>query len=266
MIPSIPIGQYMAGSSYLHRRDPRAKFIGTVIFLFLVFLANPPLALGIVAGAVLLGILVSGIPISYIFRSLKPVLWLLILTAFIQVLTLKKGELLLTIGPLSIYEGGVKEGVFITVRVTLLMISASLLTLTTSPIRLTDGLENLFSPLKPFRFPAHEIALMISISLRFIPTLWEEADRIKKAQMSRGASFSTGPLQKRLNHILSLIVPLFVQSFKRAEEMALAMEARGYRGGEGRTRYRRLEWRLGDTLFLVIILLIGGIILATRYL
>lgn len=266
MIQSIPIGQYLAGNSYLHRRDPRAKFIGTVFFLFLVFLANTPLSLCIVAGVIFLGILVSSIPFTYIFRSLKPILWLLILTGLIQIFTLKEGELLLSIGPLSIYEGGVKEAVFITVRVALLMISASLLTLTTSPIRLTDGLENLFSPLKHFRFPAHEIALMISISLRFIPTLWEEADRIKKAQMSRGASFSTGSLQKRLNHILSLVVPLFVQSFKRAEELALAMEARGYRGGEGRTRYRRLEWHIGDTLFLIMILLIGGIIVATRYL
>jgi energy-coupling factor transport system permease protein len=265
MIPLVPIGQYMAGNSYLHRRDPRAKFIGTVVFLFLVFLANSPLAFGIVSGAMILGILVSSIPLSYIIRTLKPVLWLVILTAIIQMFTLKKGELLATIGPFSIYEGGVQEAVYITLRITILMLSASLLTLTTSPIRLTDGLENLFSPLKRFRFPAHEMALMISITLRFIPTLWEEADRIKKAQMSRGASFSSGPLQKRLNHILSLIVPLFVQSFKRAEEMALAMEARGYRGGEGRTRYRRLEWNRGDTLFLIMILLIGGMIIATRY-
>ena len=264
MIQSMPIGQYVVGTSYLHRRDPRAKFIGTLLFLSFVFLANSPLSFALVTLVTILGVFISSVPLSYILRGLKPVWLLLLVTALLQIFTLQQGTLLFTLGPLSVYQGGVSEALFTTARIVLLMVSASLLTLTTSPIQLTDGLESLFSPLKKFRFPAHELALMISISLRFIPTLLDETDRIAKAQMSRGASFSSGPLLKRLNHVLSLIVPLFVQSFRRADELALAMEARGYRGGEGRTRYRRLQWVLGDGWFLLSIVLVGALVLVFR--
>lgn len=264
MLQSMPIGQYVIGNSYLHRRDPRAKFIGTLLFLTFVFLANSPWSFALITFVTILGVFISSVPFTYILRGLKPVWWLLLVTALLQIFTLKEGPLLFTLGPLSIYQGGVAESLFILARIVLLMVSASLLTLTTSPIQLTDGLESLFSPLKRFGFPAHELALMISISLRFIPTLLEETDRIAKAQMSRGASFSSGPLLKRLNHVLSLIVPLFVQSFRRADDLALAMEARGYRGGDGRTRYRRLQWVLGDVWFLLFILLVGALVLVVR--
>lgn len=264
LLQSMPIGQYLPGSSYLHRRDPRSKFIATLLFLFVVFLAKSLLSFVLVTGITLVGVWVSRVPFLYILRGLKPVWFLLFITALIQLFTLQEGTLLFSIGPLSVYEGGVRETIFVTARIILLMVSASLLTLTTSPIQLTDGLESLFSPLKRFRFPAHELAMMISISLRFIPTLMDETDRIAKAQMSRGASFSSGPLLKRVHHVLSLIVPLFVQSFKRAEDLAMAMEARGYRGGAGRTRYRRLQWTIGDTWLLSMVVLAGALVVAFR--
>ncbi|WP_047153246.1 energy-coupling factor transporter transmembrane component T family protein [Aneurinibacillus tyrosinisolvens] len=257
LLTTIPIGQYIAGTSFMHRVDPRAKLLFICFYIVLLFLANTPLSFLLAAIVCMLGVILSRIPIKYILRGLKPILWLILLTVVIQVLTNKEGALLFSWRFVEIHEKGVQEAALVSVRIILLMISASLLTLTTSPIRLTDGLESLFSPLRRFGFPAHELALMMSISLRFIPTLLEETDKIAKAQMSRGAAFSSGPIVKRMNNILPLIVPLFVQSFRRAEDLALAMEARGYRGGVGRTKYRQLQFSWRD-----IVLLITAVILA----
>ncbi|WP_027415388.1 energy-coupling factor transporter transmembrane component T family protein [Aneurinibacillus terranovensis] len=257
MIGNIPIGQYVAGASYIHRCDPRAKLLFIFFFILLIFLAKTMLGLLVLAAVCIVGILVSRVPVLYILRGLKPALWIIALTVILQIFTTQGGQLLLEWNFIHIYEKGVQEAIFVAGRIILLMISASLLTLTTSPIQLTDGLESLFSPLKRFGFPAHELALMMSISLRFIPTLLEETDKIAKAQISRGATFVSGSLIQRVYSIIPLIVPLFIQSFRRAEDLALAMEARGYRGGEGRTKYRRLTWELRDTFLMLIILVLA---------
>jgi len=165
----------------------------------------------------------------------------------------KEGDIVVDFGWLTIYEEGIKQGVFISIRFVLLIVITSLLTLTTTPIEITDGMEALLSPFKKIGVPAHEIALMMSISLRFIPTLMEETEKIMKAQSARGVDFSSGTLKERFQAIIPLLVPLFISAFKRAEDLALAMEARGYRGGEGRTRLRKLVWKAQDHVAFLIL-------------
>lgn len=261
---SVPIGQYVPGNSPLHRCDPRSKLIGTFVFLIVIFLANTPISMLAAAGVCLAGIVISRVPILYVLRGLKPALWIIAFTALLQLFMVEEGRLLFAWKFIQIHEQGVRDAVFVSARIILLMLGASLLTLTTSPIQLTDGLESLFSPLKRVGFPAHELALMMSISLRFIPTLMEETEKIAKAQMSRGASFSSGSLMKRVQSMLPIIVPLFVQSFRRAEELAFAMEARGYRGGVGRTKYRQLRYGAVDIGFGIVIAVAAALIIAFR--
>ncbi len=261
---SIPIGQYIPRDSFLHRCDPRSKLLFVFFFIIFIFLANSLYAFLFVAAVSLLGIILSRIPIIYVLKGLKPALWIIALTVVLQIFTNKEGPVLFSWKFIEIHEKGLIDAAFVSARIILLMMSASLLTLTTSPIQLTDGLESLFSPLRRFKFPAHELALMMSISLRFIPTLLEETDKIAKAQMSRGASFSSGSIIQRINGIIPLIVPLFVQSFRRAEELAFAMEARGYRGGEGRTKYRQLRYGMRDAILFGITIVIAIVVLLLR--
>ncbi|WP_286886583.1 energy-coupling factor transporter transmembrane component T family protein [Aneurinibacillus sp. UBA3580] len=261
---SIPIGQYVPRDSFLHRCDPRSKLLFVFFFIIFIFMANTLYAFLFVAAVAIVGIAMSRIPVIYVLRGLKPALWIILLTVILQIFTNKEGTLLFSWKFIEIHEKGLTEAAFVSARIILLMLSASLLTLTTSPIQLTDGLESLFSPLRRFGFPAHELALMMSISLRFIPTLLEETDKIAKAQMSRGASFSSGSIVKRINGILPLIVPLFVQSFRRAEELAFAMEARGYRGGKGRTKYRQLRFGNRDAVLLVVTIAIAVVVWLLR--
>jgi energy-coupling factor transport system permease protein len=260
LLNSIPIGQYVPRESFLHQCDPRSKLLFVFFFIIFIFIANTPGAFLFVAAVTLLGIVLSRIPVIYVLRGLKPALWIIVLTVVLQIFANKEGPLLFSWKFLEIHEAGLTQAAFVSARIILLMMSASLLTLTTSPIQLTDGLESLFSPLRRFGFPAHELALMMSISLRFIPTLLEETDKIAKAQMSRGASFSSGSIVKRINGILPLVVPLFVQSFRRAEDLAFAMEARGYRGGEGRTKYRQLRFGGRDAILLLVAVAIAVIV------
>lgn len=195
-------------------------------------------------------------------KSVKPVLWIILLTVMIHIFMTKGGEILFVWHWIEIQEEGVRQALLITIRLILLMMMASLLTLTTSPIDLTDGIERLFQPITRFGFPAHELAMMMSIALRFIPTLIEETDKIMKAQISRGADFEEGNVVKRVKNMVPLLIPLFVSAFRRAEELALAMEARGYRGGVGRTKLRELSWTrvdivlLGTAILLVILFFI----------
>ncbi|MBN6187524.1 energy-coupling factor transporter transmembrane protein EcfT [Aneurinibacillus sp. BA2021] len=261
---SIPIGQYIPRDSFLHHCDPRSKLLFIFFFIIFIFLANSLYAFLFIAAVSMLGIVISRIPVIYVLKGLKPALWIIVLTVVLQVFINKEGPVLFAWKFIEIHEKGVADAAFISARIILLMMAASLLTLTTSPIQLTDGLESLFSPLRRFKFPAHELALMMSISLRFIPTLLEETDKIAKAQMSRGASFSSGSIVQRINGIIPLIVPLFVQSFRRAEELAFAMEARGYRGGEGRTKYRQLRYGVRDAVLLGITVVIAAIVLLLR--
>jgi len=245
MIGNITLGQFIPGSSILHRMDPRAKLAWTGVFMVVVFLMETwpeYLLLGMFTGVLLL---VSGVPPKQSLKGLKPLLVLLAFTTVLN-LFLIPGRELVSLGPLTITHEGLQMGIRIFFRLVMLVIIASLMTLTTTPMALTDGLERLMSPLKKLHVPVHEISMMMSIALRFIPTLLEETERIMKAQASRGAEFDTGNLFRRVRSFVPVLVPLFVSAFKRADELAEAMESRGYRGGEGRTRLKVLRFSSVD--------------------
>ncbi|MEQ2528989.1 energy-coupling factor transporter transmembrane protein EcfT [Bacillaceae bacterium CLA-AA-H227] len=253
MMEKMIFGRYIPAESPLHRMDPRSKILLVFLFVCVVFIANNAITYGLLAVYTFLMVLSSKVPIRFILGGLRIVLWLVLFTLVLHLFFTKEGEVLFQWGSISIYEGGLKQGIFISVRFFLLILMTSLLTLTTTPIEITDGIEVLLDPLKKIKFPVHELALMMSISLRFIPTLMEETDKIMKAQTARGVEFSGGPIKDRVKAIIPLLIPLFIGSFKRAEELATAMEARGYRGGEGRTKYRQLRWGFVDTVMLLIL-------------
>jgi energy-coupling factor transport system permease protein len=256
MMEKMIFGRYVPADSVVHRMDPRSKLIIIFLFVCIIFLANNWVTYVLIGIYTLLMLGLSRIPFRFLYAGLKPVIWLVLFTLVLQVLFTQQGSLLYKIGPLKIYDEGLKQGIFISMRFFLLILMTSLLTLTTTPIEITDGIETLLHPLKKVHFPVHEMALMMSISLRFIPTLMQETDKIMKAQMARGVEFASGPYKERMKAVIPLLIPLFVSSFKRAEELAIAMEARGYRGGEGRTKYRQLSWKMVDSLQ---ILLLAGL-------
>ncbi|MGE7186704.1 energy-coupling factor transporter transmembrane component T family protein [Peribacillus sp. NPDC006672] len=251
MLDKMIIGRYVPADSLIHKMDPRAKLLLVFLFVCVIFLANNVVSYGLLAVFTILLIGLSKIPLRYLYNGLKPIFFLIVFTFLLHILFTKEGELLFEYGWFEIYEGGLIQGLFISVRFTLLILVTSLLTLTTTPISITDGMEELLGPLKKWKMPVHELALMMSIALRFIPTLMEETEKIMKAQTARGVDFSSGPIKDRVKSIVPLLVPLFVSSFKRAEELATAMESRGYRGGEGRTKYRQLDWKTSDSLLMV---------------
>ncbi|HHY22271.1 MAG TPA: energy-coupling factor transporter transmembrane protein EcfT [Bacilli bacterium] len=264
MFKHMIIGQYVEGRSYIHSLDPRAKLISLFLLMIIIFTANNWLSYAVVVSFALICILISRVSFTYIYKGLRPILLLVFFTFLLHVFLTREGEILAQWGIFTIYEGGIIRGAFISIRLLSLVVLASLLTLTTSPIALTDGIETLLSPLKRFGLPAHELALMMSIALRFIPTLIQETEKIMKAQMARGLDITSGPLKERVKAIVPLFIPLFISAFKRAEDLAFAMEARGYRGGEGRTKLRSLHWRVKDTVALIIIILLGVCIFFLR--
>ncbi len=257
MLENMIFGRFIPGNSFVHRLDPRAKLIAVFTFILLVFLANNAVTYAILVAFTFIVILVSKIRLYFIVNGLKPILFLMVFTFLLHVLFTKEGALLWEFGFIKIYEEGLKQGIFISLRFLVLVFMTTVLTLTTSPILITDGLELLLNPLKKIKFPVHELALMMSIALRFIPTLMDETDKIMKAQMARGSDLSAGPMKKRIQAVVPLLVPLFISAFKRAEDLATAMEVRGYRGGEGRTRFRQLQWTWKDTLALVVVVALG---------
>lgn len=258
---SVTIGQYYPGDSTLHRLDPRFKIVLATLYITALFIAQGWIGYSLMLAISVLAIAVSTIPWRLIVRGLRPVLWILAFTMVIHIFTTKGGTILWSWRSLSIHSEGVRQGVVMAVRLVLLILTTSLLTLTTSPIALTDGLERLLNPFRVIGLPAHELAMMMTIALRFIPTLIEEADKIMKAQMARGADFESGGLIDRARSLIPLLVPLFVSAFRRADELAMAMEARCYRGGENRTRMKQLvaqtrDWvalSLGIALVVVVI-------------
>ncbi|MCM3444077.1 energy-coupling factor transporter transmembrane protein EcfT [Metabacillus halosaccharovorans] len=264
MMNSMIIGKYVPGDSPVHRMDPRAKLLMIFAFVFVVFLANNLFTYILLGIYTLMIILMTKLPIQFLIRGLKPVLWVILFTFLLHLFVTKEGNVLLDLGFLKIYEEGLIQGIYISLRFFYLILITTILTLTTTPIEITDGMESLLGPLKKVRLPVHELALMMSISLRFIPTLMEETDKILKAQMARGVDFSGGPIKDRFKAIVPLLVPLFISAFKRAEELATAMEARGYRGGEGRTKLRQLHWGLIDTVFLILLVVLGLALLYLR--
>jgi energy-coupling factor transport system permease protein len=240
----------------VHALDPRAKLLATAVFVVGLFLIDSTVGLLSVAAALAALVGVSRIPAGTFLRLLRPVLFIVALTVLFQVFFSREGATLFEWGLLQVHSGGLRLGFFLALRILLLVSSAGLLTATTAPVALADGIEDLLSPLKEVRFPVHEVAMMMTIALRFIPTLGEEAEKITRAQAARGADFSGGGLLRRARSFVPVLVPLTVGAFRRADELADAMESRGYKGGEGRTRYRELRFRVSDTLALAVTLLV----------
>ncbi|MEQ6355735.1 energy-coupling factor transporter transmembrane protein EcfT [Lysinibacillus sp. M3] len=253
MMEKMIFGRFLPGNSPVHKLDPRSKLIFVFAFIIIVFLANNTVTYAFLLAFTLLIVLVSRIRLYFLINGLKPVLFLMAFTFLIHIFMTKEGALVFEWKFITIYEEGIRQGIFISIRFLVLVFMTSILTLTTSPISITDGIEVLLNPLKAVKVPVHELALMMSISLRFIPTLMDETDKIMKAQMARGSDLSSGPIKDRIKAVVPLLVPLFVSAFKRAEDLATAMEVRGYRGGEGRTRYRKLKWDMSDTFALMLL-------------
>ena len=265
MIKNVTIGQYFPGESFVHRLDPRTKLLATIALIAVVFVSRGFAGFILIAAFVLLTALSTGVHLKFLFKGLKPIFCIIIFTFILNLFFQNTGEVLVQVWILKITTGGLRMASFMAVRLILLVISSQLLTLTTSPISLTDGLESLMRPLSKIGFPAHEIAMMMSIALRFIPTLMDEADKIMKAQKARGANFETGNILQRAKAMIPLLVPLFVGAFRRAEELALAMDARCYRGGAGRTRMNQLRYtRLDLIAGLVVLALFAAVILLNR--
>ncbi len=252
------LGRYIPGDSFVHRLDPRTKLIFVFLFIIAVFLANNAVTYTILLGFTLLTIFASRLKLSFLLNGLKPILFLIVFTFLMHFFFTREGPLIFEWGFFKVYEEGLRQGIFISIRFLTLILMTTILTLTTSPISITDGLETLLHPLKKLKLPVHELALMMSISLRFIPTLMDETDKIAKAQLSRGSDLTTGSIKERLQAVVPLLVPLFISAVQRAEDLALAMEVRGYRGGDGRTKYRQLKWKWQDTLVLVIFFIFAG--------
>ncbi|MEK0285370.1 energy-coupling factor transporter transmembrane protein EcfT [Caldifermentibacillus hisashii] len=264
MMEKMIFGRYIPVDSPLHKMDPRAKLLTIIIFIAVVFLADNTLTYGLLAIFTLAAIWLSNIPIKFLFNGLKFLFWIILFTFFLHIFFTKEGDLLYKFGFIEIYQGGLRQGIFISLRFFFLLLVTSLLTLTTTPIEITDGIESLLKPLKKVGFPVHELSLMISIALRFIPTLMDETDKIMKAQMARGVDFSEGTIKQRAKAVVPLLIPLFINAFKRAEELATAMEARGYRGGEGRTKYRLLKWGMIDNIAILTLLILTILLLVFR--
>lgn len=263
MISDITLGQFFPGHSPIHKLDPRTKIILAALFIVAVFVAANPVSFLILTLSTLILIAVSRISFKVILKSIKPIVFILLFTAIINVfMTTGEGEPLISFWVINIYEEGIARAIMMALRVIILIVGTSiLLTYTTSPISLTDGLEALLSPLKKIGVPVHTFAMMMSIALRFVPTLVEETEKIMNAQKSRGADFSSGSLVQRAKALIPLLVPLFVSSFKRAEELATAMECRCYRGDKNRTKLVKLEYRGLDFAFMAIfVILFAGII------
>ena len=265
MLKDITLGQYFPGDTVVHRLDPRTKLLMVIVYIVALFLAK-----WVVSYAVMLAFLVTAVALSRIrpralFKGLKPLLFIIIFTAIINVFY-TKGDVLVQFWIFKITREGLVNAGFLVLRIVMLVTGTFLLTYTTSPIALTDGLESLLSPLKAIHFPVHELALMMSIALRFIPTLIEETDKIISAQKARGADFETGNLFHRAKAFVPILVPLFISAFRRADELATAMECRCYRGGSGRTKLKQLRFQLRDILtFALGAAVLAGVIVLRSY-
>lgn len=263
MMDKLIFGRYIPGDSWIHKLDPRAKLLGTVIFIGIIFLANNWLTYLLLLAFALTAIRLSTIKLSFFINGVKPLIWLILFTVVLQVLFTGGSTVYFDWGPIIVSQEGLLNGVFIFCRFVLIIFMSTLLTLTTMPLSLTDAIEYLLRPLKVVKVPVYEIALMLSIALRFVPTLMDETEKIMNAQRARGVDFGEGNIFQQMKAIVPILIPLFVSSFNRAEELATAMEARGYKGGEGRTKYRKLDWVSRDTVAMLgyAVLTVGLVVL-----
>ena len=263
MLTDITIGQFVPGRSVLHRMDPRVKLVAVFAYIVAVFIPQNWVGLGIAVAFLLLSMLLSQLPLRLMLKSVKPILPLILLTSLLNIFYIEGGAVLVDWWIFRITSGGVSTAIFIAVRILCLIVGSSLLTYTTSPTALTDALERLMKPLTLLHVQVHEIAMMMTIALRFIPTLVEETDKILSAQKARGADMESGGLMQRIRALIPVLIPLFVSSFRRAYELATAMECRCYRGGDGRTRMKQLHMVAADYLTLAVVLLLyAGLIVS----
>lgn len=265
MINNIMLGQYIPGSSILHRLDPRTKIIWTALLMVAVFMVESWQEYVMMGALTLILILISGVPVRQSLKGIKPLLLILVITAVLNIFFID-GKVLFVIGPVRVTYEGLISAAKLFFRLIMLIITASLMTLTTTPMAMTDGIEKLLKPFERIGVPAHEIAMMMSIALRFIPTLMEETERIMKAQASRGADFDTGSIFSRVKSFIPVLVPLFVSAFKRADELAEAMESRCYHGGKGRTRLKTIRYTALDLSTSLAGLLFLGLLFGVRFL
>jgi len=261
MIRDITLGQYFPGNSIIHRLDPRFKIVITFVYIAMLFVSDNIFSLLLGAVFTFAVLFMSEIPLKLILRSLKPLIPILIFTAVFDLLFIDGGKVYFSLGFIRLTQNGIETTAYMPIRIILLVIGTSLLTYTTSPITLTDAIEYLLSPLKKIKLPVHEFAMMMTIALRFIPTLIEETDKIVSAQKARGADFETGNIIQRMKALIPILVPLFVSAFRRAEDLALAMTCRCYNGGEGRTKLKQLESAGRDYIAMgVTLIFTGGVI------
>ncbi|MFV0342628.1 MAG: energy-coupling factor transporter transmembrane component T family protein [Anaerocolumna sp.] len=264
MIRDITIGQYYPTDSIIHKLDPRVKLLGTIAYIVSLFIIDNYIGFAFAFLILFTVVKISKVPFKFMFKGLKSIFMILLLTVIFNLFT--PGEPLLEIGFLTITKEGVHLALQMGIRLILLILGSSLMTFTTTPNNLTDGLESLLNPLNKVKLPVHEISMMMSIALRFIPILMEETDKIMKAQMARGADFETGGLIKRAKSLIPLLVPLFVSAFRRANDLAMAMEARCYHGGEGRTKMKPLKYKTKDVIsYLLICIFVVAIFLNNYY-
>lgn len=254
MIRDITIGQYYPAKSVVHRLDPRVKLICTLLYLISLFLFSSIPGYLVATVFLICVIHISKVPFSYIVKGLKPVIMLLMITVLFNLFLTRQGDVLFRAWIFTITEGGLRTAVYMAIRLVYLIIGSSLMTFTTTPNELTDGIEAVLHPLNKIHVPVHEIAMMMSIALRFIPILLEETDKIMKAQLARGADFESGNILQRAKSMVPILVPLFVSAFRRANDLAMAMEARCYRGGDGRTKMKPLRYKSRDYAAYIIVI------------
>ncbi len=255
ILRNISFGQYIPHDSLIHNLDPRVKILGCLAIIISLFFIENFLGYLILGSLIMVSIIFSKVHPKFVFRGLRPILFIIVFTLIIH-LFMTSGEVIYQVGFLKITSEGLIKGLFISCRLFILILTTSLLTLTTSPISLTDGLEKLLSFFRFIGMPAHEIAMMMTIALRFIPTLLEETEKIMKAQISRGADFESGNIINRTKSLIPILIPLFVNAFRRADDLAIAMEAKCYRGGKGRTHYRKLQIKSNDVFILSFIIIL----------
>ena len=268
MFKDIIIGQFVPGKSPLHRMSPVSKIVFTILYIVALFLIDKPLSYAVFTLYTITLVMVSGIPVKMIVKGVKPMLWIFVFTAVINIF-MTPGESVWSVPifsfTLKVTREGLVSGAIMVIRLLYLVIGTSLLTLTTSPLQLTDGIEKLLKPLRKIKVPSHEIAMMMTIALRFIPTLAEETDKIMKAQMARGADFETGNIIKRGKAMIPLLIPLFISAFRRADELATAMEARCYNGGENRTKMKESRMTVLDLYALIVFIVALTLLLVAEF-
>ena len=264
MLKDITLGQFFPGHSVIHRLDPRTKLLMLVVYIVALFMAVSWVSYGVLFGFLAISIALSKIPVKSILKGMKPLVMILVFTAVLNIFFTEGETVLVNLGFAKITLEGLQRAFFMLIRILMLVTGTFLMTYTTSPIALTDGLESLLNPLKKIKVPVHELSMMMCIALRFIPTLIEETDKIMSAQKARGADFENGKLMDRVKALIPILVPLFISAFRRADELATAMECRCYQGGEGRTKMKLLRYNLWDMIAYAVGVLVLGAVITLR--